>query len=280
MVRPLVTASRSCSRPLANDEMPGSSASQAAAIHCGRSWPASSVIMAAKPRTRSDVAWSSGQRSRTALSFGFSSSASASGRRVSQFVTSRTVGGAAERLPGRAREVVADDGVAAVVAEGLDLEEQAPDAAGAPSRAGRGRLERVELAGRVPSTVRRRVPARSRRGRAAGPNAGPSPGGGRSPAARALRRAARGPVRGVGGCARRTSPWDRAARRPPVPAGPWPALPPGQVAVRPGRRGGRRRTSRRLWPGSATGGSGRRPGPRPVPRFWLRRRTSRRGPGR
>src|SRR6185437_9174932 len=39
MVRPLVTASRSCSRPLANDAMPGRPTSRAAAIHCGRSWP-------------------------------------------------------------------------------------------------------------------------------------------------------------------------------------------------------------------------------------------------
>ena len=47
-----------------------------------------------------------------------------------------------------AGEVVADDGVAAVVAEGLDLEEQAPDAAaGAVIVLVEVGLERVELAG-------------------------------------------------------------------------------------------------------------------------------------
>jgi len=51
MVRPLVTASRSCSRPLANDAMPGRPASRAAAIHCGRCWPVRPVIVAANART-------------------------------------------------------------------------------------------------------------------------------------------------------------------------------------------------------------------------------------
>jgi len=40
MVRPLVTASGSCSRPLANDAMPGRPTLRAAAIHYGRCWPA------------------------------------------------------------------------------------------------------------------------------------------------------------------------------------------------------------------------------------------------
>jgi hypothetical protein len=50
--------------------------------------------MAANARTWPDAAWSSGQRSRIAFSRGFSSSVRVSGRRQSQFVTSRTVGGA------------------------------------------------------------------------------------------------------------------------------------------------------------------------------------------
>jgi hypothetical protein len=105
MVRPLVTASRSCSRPLANDAMPGSPASRAVAIHCGRSWPVSSVIMVANARTWSDAAWSSGQRSRIALRRGFSASVRVSGRRVSRLVTSRTVAGAggSGSLAGRCR---------------------------------------------------------------------------------------------------------------------------------------------------------------------------------
>jgi hypothetical protein len=94
MVRPLVTASRSCSRPLANDAMPGRPAVRAVSIHGGRFSPLSSVIMVAKARTWPDAACSSGQRSRMALSRGFSSSVRVSGCRVSQFVTSRTVGGA------------------------------------------------------------------------------------------------------------------------------------------------------------------------------------------
>ena len=56
MVRPLVTASRSSSRPLAKEEMPGRPASRAAAIHCGRSWPVSLVIMVANARTWSEAA--------------------------------------------------------------------------------------------------------------------------------------------------------------------------------------------------------------------------------
>ena len=52
------------------------------------------VIMAANARTWPDAAWSSGQRSRIALRRGFSSAVRVSGRRQSQFVTSRTVGGA------------------------------------------------------------------------------------------------------------------------------------------------------------------------------------------
>jgi hypothetical protein len=51
-------------------------------------------MMAAKARTWPDAACSSGQRSRMALSRGRSSSVRVSGRRASQFVTSRTVGGA------------------------------------------------------------------------------------------------------------------------------------------------------------------------------------------
>jgi hypothetical protein len=93
-----------------------------------------------------------------ALRRGFSSSVRVSGRRQSQFVTSRTVGraGGSGSRAGLG-EVAADDGVAAGVAEGLDLEEQAPDAAagtvGVLVQVG---LERVELArGAAPSSVRR-----------------------------------------------------------------------------------------------------------------------------
>jgi hypothetical protein len=93
LVRPWVTASRSCSRPLAKDDMPGSSAARTSLIHCGRSWPVSWVSMVANARTWPQAAWSSGQRSRTALSRGCSSSVRESGWRVSQPVTSRTLGG-------------------------------------------------------------------------------------------------------------------------------------------------------------------------------------------
>ena len=55
MVRPLVTASRSGFSPLANDEMPGSPASLASAIHWGRSWPVSLMSMPANARTWSDA---------------------------------------------------------------------------------------------------------------------------------------------------------------------------------------------------------------------------------
>jgi len=60
----------------------------------GQAWPVSSVSMPANARTWSDAVCSSGQRSRMAVSRGFSSPVRESGRRVSQFVTSRTVGGA------------------------------------------------------------------------------------------------------------------------------------------------------------------------------------------
>ena len=50
--------------------------------------------------------------------------------------------------------------------------------------------------------------------------------------------------------------------------------------VRAGRRGARPRTARRPWPGSPTGGSGRRPGPHPVPRRGRHRRRRQTGPGR
>ena len=93
LVRPWVTASRSCSRPLAKDEMPGSLEARALLIHCGRFWPVSWVSIVAKVRTWAEVAWSSGQRSSRALSWGCSSSVRESGWRVSQPVTSRTVGG-------------------------------------------------------------------------------------------------------------------------------------------------------------------------------------------
>ena len=89
-----------------------------------------------------------------ALSRGFSSSVRVSGRRVEPVRDVADGGrGRRQRFPGGALpgEVVADDGVAAVVAEGLDLEEQAPDAAvaavGVLVEVG---LERVELAGAGP----------------------------------------------------------------------------------------------------------------------------------
>ena len=166
MVRPQVTASRSCSRPLANDAMPGRPALRAVSIHWERFSPVRLVIMAANARTWPDAAWSSGQRSRMALRRGFSSSVRVSGRWQSQFVTSRTVGGAGgsgSRGGAVAGEVVADDGVAAVVVECLDLAEQALDAAvGAVGVLVEVGLERVELAGArsLPAAVGEFLPGR------------------------------------------------------------------------------------------------------------------------
>ena len=118
-----------------------------------------------------------------------------------------------------------------------DLLEQARDAA--VSSAGVGRvglewveLERVELAGSWPAA------------------SGPRPAGGE-------------PARAWREPARRTSRTDPAARPPPQ-ARRRPRPPRGQARL--GRSGGRRRTSRRRLQGSATGGSGRRPAPRPARR--------------
>jgi len=60
--------------------------------------------MAAKVRTWSLAAWSSGQRFRMALSLGCSSSVRVPGRRQSQFVTSRTVGDLLDDHPGQVRQ--------------------------------------------------------------------------------------------------------------------------------------------------------------------------------
>jgi hypothetical protein len=270
---------------LANDEMPGRPASRAAAIHCGRSWPVSSVIMVANARTWPDAAWSSGQRSRIALRPGLlvlGQGVRAAGEPVRDVADGGR--GRRQRLPGGAvpGEVVADDGVAAVVAEGLDLVEQAPDAAaGAVGVLAEVGLERVELARArsLPAAVDELLPGRGAVESLDGVQA-PAQVTGDLPQAAPFS-AASGPVRGAAGCARRTSRWGQAARCPLVPAWPGPALAGrAEAAARPGRSGGRRRTSRRPWRGSATGGTCRRPGPRPAPRSWRPRRTPPRGPCR
>jgi hypothetical protein len=85
-----------------------------------------------------------------ALRRGSSSPVRVSGRRHSQLNVADGGRGRGQRFPGGAvpAEAVADDGVAAVAAEGLDFEEQAPDAAaGAVGVLAGVGLERVELAG-------------------------------------------------------------------------------------------------------------------------------------
>jgi hypothetical protein len=188
--------------------------------------------------------------------------------------------GRRKRFPGWAvpAEVAADDGVAAVVAEGLDLKEQAPDAAagavGVPVEVG---LERVELAGArsLPAAVDEFLPGRG----AVEPLDG-----------------VQAPAQVTGDLAEPPPFGAQLVDQGVVPLGALGVLPVGVrlpgtfrfrqgrgivlgggqragALARPGRSGGRRRTSRQPWPGSATSGTGRRPGPPPAPRSWPRPRT-------
>ncbi len=133
--------------------------------------------------------------------------------------------GRRQRLPRGAvpGEVVADDGIAAVVAEGLDLAEQGPDAAaGAVGVLAEVGLERVELAGRGPcqrpSTSSCQVAARSRRWTVCSPQ----------PRWRAISRRPRPSARSPW-----TSSWCRRVRSAYFPAGPGGPVPSGSGRAGP-----------------------------------------------
>ena len=146
--------------------LPGSPASRAAAIHSGKSWPVSLVIMVAKARTWSRCGLQFGAAVQDGLEPGplvFGQGVRVAGEPVRDVADGRR--GRRQRrsgglVPG---EVVADDGIAAVVAECPDLVEEPGHAAvTAAVVLVEVWLERVELAGTrsLPASVDEFLPGR------------------------------------------------------------------------------------------------------------------------
>lgn len=217
MVRPLVTASRSCFSPLANDEMPGSPASLASAIHWGLAGELGEHAGECADLVRCCLQLGAAvQDGREPGFLVLGQGVRAAGQPVRNVPDGGR--GLGKRCPRGADlvEVVADDGVAAVVAEVADLAEQAGEAAvslaGVLVQVG---LERVEFAGArcLPPAVDEFLPGGGAVVTLDGVQP-PSSGTGRSPAGRAPRPAGHGPGCGCAWCARRSPRPDAAGESP------------------------------------------------------------------